>query len=387
MAVNKKQFTESEHLNIQAWELPELDGPKVHEEDALGNRRKREERRQADRRGGAPTVAEAAEPLAQEEEYVLPSAAELKAIREAAREEGYADGLSAGHEEGFKTGHAEGVTAGQESGFEAGREEGLSAAEQAIKDTKSAAETSIAAQLAQAIAACNAQEAGLENELAPVVRDLVLRLTQGLVVQSLQQSPEQIEDIVHRAIQLMPSAHERMQILLHPEDCSMLKGLGLHWLRQVDLQSDDSLSPGGCVVKTKHSLLDYTLDQRYQKQIQALLELPLEDSDGAELRALKRERFEELVSMSESVQHTSPFASDTNTSEAELPGNAETSAEGYSSNGDQQTDNQDETLSVENPENLGDDEEDAATNGNKASDTDASADSDSQAVDDDDPAQ
>lgn len=383
MAVNKKQFTEAEHLNIQAWKLPELDGPKVHEEDALGNRRKREERRQADRRGGAPTIPEADEPVELEEEYAPPSAAELQAIREAAREEGYADGLSAGQEEGFKTGHAEGHTAGQETGFEAGREEGLAAAEQEVKDTKVAAETSIAAQLAQAIAACNAHEASLEDELAPVVRDLVLRLTQGLVVQSLQQSPEQIEDIVQRAIQLMPSAHERMQILLHPEDCSMLKGLDLHWLRQVDLQSDDSLSPGGCIVKTKHSLLDYTLDQRYQKQIQALLELPLEDSNGAELRALKRERFEELVAMSESVQQTSPFASETTTHEDSIPDSTEAPEEDSSSQDDRRADNQ--ARQAEEPEDLSEeDDDDGAANGNRATDTDPSSDPDSTAVDDDD---
>ncbi|MEX1056728.1 MAG: FliH/SctL family protein, partial [Natronospirillum sp.] len=111
---------------------------------------------------------------------------------------------------------------------------------------------------------------------------------------SLQQSPEQIEEIVHQAIQLMPAAHERMDVFMHPDDISLLRGLDLHWLANVSLRVDESLSPGGCTVKTRHSLLDYSLSQRYQAQIQALLDNDLPPPDDT-LRALSLERFQTLV--------------------------------------------------------------------------------------------
>lgn len=311
MAVGKKNFTDAERLDVQAWPLPELDGPKVHEEDALGNRKAREARRKHQREphsNSAPTADTpviSTEESFSEEDYQLPSAAELQAMREEAREEGLAEGREAGHQEGYAAGHEEGVKAGHDEGYAVGHEEGLAAAREEVEREKEAARQAIARQFAQAIQAVNSHEAELETELAPVLTNLVLRMTQGLVVQSLQQTPEQTEDIVHHAMQLMPSAHERMQILLNPDDCSMLKGLDLHWLRQVDLQADEELSPGGCVVKTAHSLLDYTLDQRYQKQIQALLDQPEGQSVPEPLRTLSAERFQALVEESEAAAEVS----------------------------------------------------------------------------------
>lgn len=311
MAVGKKDFSDAERLDVQAWPLPELDGPKVHEEDALGNRKAREAKRKRQREphtSEAPTADTpviSTEESFSEEDYQLPSAAELQAMREEARAEGLAEGREVGHQEGYAAGHEEGVKAGHDEGYAVGHEEGLAAAREEVEREKEAARQAIARQFAQAIQAVNSHEAELENELAPVLTNLVLRMTQGLVVQSLQQTPEQTEDIVHHAMQLMPSAHERMQILLNPDDCSMLKGLDLHWLRQVDLQADEELSPGGCVVKTAHSLLDYTLDQRYQKQIQALLDQPEGQSVPEPLRTLSAERFQALLEESEAAADVS----------------------------------------------------------------------------------
>lgn len=311
MAVGKRRFTEAERLDIQAWPLPELDGPKVHEEDALGNRLARDARRKRRREphSGEETPAEtpviSTEETFSEEDYQLPSAAELQAMRDEARAEGLQEGREAGREEGYAVGHEEGVKAGHEEGYAAGHEEGLAAAREQVEREIEDARQAVARQFAQAIQAVNSYEADLENELAPVLTNLVLRMTQGLVVQSLQQTPEQIEDIVHQAIQLMPSAQERMQVLLNPEDCSMLKGLELHWLRQIDLQADEELSPGGCVVKTAHSLLDYTLEQRYQKQIQALLDQPEGQFVPEPLRTLSAERFKALMEESEAAADVS----------------------------------------------------------------------------------
>ncbi|TGG95977.1 hypothetical protein E4656_06155 [Natronospirillum operosum] len=302
MAVNQKGFTEAEKLNVRSWQLPDLEGPRVHEEDALGNRALREA---AMRQRGNPLAGaaddEAATGAEAEDEVVPapPSAAELQAIREAAREEGLEEGRQAGYQAGFEEGRTAGYQEGHAEGLDAGEAAGR---EQAEIDARAALDAHLQAlsqRFGQAIQALNEHEQALEQELAPVARDLILKLTQGLVVQSLQQNSEQIEDIVHQAVQLMPAAHERMRIFLHPEDCSMLKGLQLHWLEQVDLQPDDSLSPGGCLIKTHHSLLDYSLDQRYQRQIMALLDLNNGFSKAAEppeaLRSLSADRFSALL--------------------------------------------------------------------------------------------
>lgn len=299
MAVNRKGFTDSEKLEVRSWQLPDLEGPPVNEEDALGSRAEREALRQQPARTDAkqtPPADDEAEDTTPEIDP--PSAAELQAIREAAREEGLQEGRQAGHDAGYAEGYAvgeeDGRTRGYQAGYEAGQEQARQEAETALAETQ----TDLARRFGAVLQTLNEHEQALEEELAPVVRDLILRLTQGLVVQALQQAPEQIEDIVHQAFQLMPPAHERMQIFLHPDDSSMLKGQDLHWLEKVELQEDDSLSPGGCLVKTRHSLLDYSLDARYQRQIQALLEFNNGFSATevpAPLRQLSAERFRDLL--------------------------------------------------------------------------------------------
>ncbi|MCH8551274.1 MAG: hypothetical protein LAT62_05005 [Natronospirillum sp.] len=296
MAVNRKGFTNSEKLEVRSWQLPDLEGLPVNEEDALGNRAARNahhRRRREDREPPAQETSSPAEPDLQP-----PSAAELQAIRAAAREEGFAEGCKAGYEEGHAEGYETGYAAGRSEGLAAGQEEGHTQAKETADAELKATLDDLTQRFGAAIQTLNEHETSLEQELAPVLRDLVLRLTQGLVVQALQQTPEQIEDIVHQAIQLMPPAHERMQIFLHPDDCSMLKGQGLHWLEKVDLQPDNSLSPGGCQIKTRHSLLDYSLDERYQRQIQALLEMNngfATDEPPEPLRQLSAERFQALL--------------------------------------------------------------------------------------------
>lgn len=300
MAVNQKGFTEAEKLNVRSWQLPDLEGPRVHEEDALGNRALREATMR--RRGNPLAGAAGDESDAEAEDEVVPeppSAAELQAIREAARQEGLEEGREAGYQAGFEEGRTAGYQEGHAEGLDAGEAAGREQAEVEARAALDAQLQDLSQRFGQAIQALNEHEQALEQELAPVARDLILKLTQGLVVQSLQQNSEQIEDIVHQAVQLMPAAHERMRIFLHPEDCSMLKGLQLHWLEQVDLQPDDSLSPGGCLIKTHHSLLDYSLDQRYQRQIMALLDLNNGFSKAAEppeaLRSLSADRFSALL--------------------------------------------------------------------------------------------
>lgn len=264
-----KSFTTREELRVETWQLPRLDGKVVNE----------------------PVPEQTVEP--EPEEVQPPSAAELQAIRDAAREEGYNEGVSQGHAAGVEQGHEEGFQEGFEAGKAAGEQAGREAADAQATKELAAAKADFAQRFSSVINQLNAVEASLEEELTPVIRDLVLRIAQSLVVQSLRQTPEQIEQIVHQAIQLMPATHERMDINLHPDDLAILKTLDRPWLEHVALHADTTLSPGGCVIKTRHSLLDYSLQARYEQQIAALLDVDSERPPEA-LRTLSAERFKAL---------------------------------------------------------------------------------------------
>lgn len=259
-------------MHVETWHLPRLDGKVVNE-----------------------PMEESDEPEEEPEpELVPPSAAELQAIRDAAREEGYQEGLAQGHAAGVEQGHEEGF----QEGFLAGKADGEKAGLDAGAEKSSAELATLTADLTKrfglAIAALNDKEAALEAEWTPVIRDLVLRLAQSLVVDSLRHNPAQIEQMVHQAIQLMPAAHERIDISLHKDDLAIMREVNRPWLEHVQLHEDPALSPGGCTLKTRHSLLDYSLSNRYAQQVLALLDI---DSDSVpdNLRTLNVQRFAELV--------------------------------------------------------------------------------------------
>jgi flagellar assembly protein FliH len=45
---------------------------------------------------------------------------------------------------------------------------------------------------------------------------------------------------------------------------------------------DDSILPGGCRVETRNSLVDFTVEKRFQRAVQSMLEQQTDDSEGGE---------------------------------------------------------------------------------------------------------
>lgn len=309
MAVGKSKLDPGRQpeLEVRTWQLPDFEGPSINTENALGREALAEARRHQTERqktrdadsahsaGGSAGKVPDDSPEPEEPEPQPPTASELQAIREAAREDGLKEGREQGYEAGFSEGREAGHREGHEAGYAAGESEGYRAGEARANAELDAEKKALNKRFADIIARVQESEKSLENELTPVVRDLVLRLTQGLVAQNLQQSPEQIEQIVHQAIQLLPSQRQRTRVFLHPDDYSLLKSQDVHWLEQVNLHADDSLAPGGCRISTDHSLLDYTLDNRYQQQISALLEWPDAELPPESLRQFRLEEFQQWV--------------------------------------------------------------------------------------------
>ncbi len=320
MAVGKSKLDPGRHpeLEVKTWRLPDLEGPPVNAENAIGRealaeaRRQQQERLKArdaeSRSESAVESEEASEP--EEPELQPPTAAELQAIRDAARDEGLREGRETGYEAGRTEGRDAGHKEGYEAGYTAGESEGRSAGEAEAQAELEKEKQALNKRFAAIIARVQEAESALETELTPVVRDLVLHLTQGLVVQNLQQNPEQIEQIAHKAIQLLPSQRQRTRIFLHPEDYSLLKIQDVHWLEQVSLHADDTLSPGGCRLSSDHSLLDYTLDNRYQQQISALLEWPDAELPPESLRRFRLEEFQQWVQSLSEAEKPAPLANE-----------------------------------------------------------------------------
>ena len=173
----------------------------------------------------AATAGEASTPEEQAE-------AELARLREAARAEGYAEGLAAGRLEG----------------------------EQACGRMK---------QLAESFG--NTLD-NFDFRLADMVLELSLDVARQIVAGELAARPERVLDVVNQAMKQMAETSREARLLLNPEDAALVRPhleqvLDRNRLRIVE---DTRIVRGGCLIETVQGDLDATLPARWRQVVQVL---------------------------------------------------------------------------------------------------------------------
>lgn len=174
----------------------------------------------------------------------LPTAAELEAIREQARAEGYAEGL----EEGRAAGHAE--------AYQAGRVE-------AAEELQSL--RAVAASFGDALAQA-------DETIAADVLDLALHLARSMVRTAFEVRPELVIGIVREAIEYLPVLQQPAVLALNPDDIEIVRaGLG----DEIDkggwrVVADPQVARGGCKVDTASNQIDAQAAARWNRLTHAL---------------------------------------------------------------------------------------------------------------------
>jgi flagellar assembly protein FliH len=173
---------------------------------------------------------------------------ELEAIREAARQQGYAEGFEAGQ----ATGHA----SGYEDGMNLGRAE--ASAELAHLQ-------SIATEFGHAVT--QADEA-----IAGDVLELALHLAKNMVRTAFEVRPELILPVVREAVDYLPTLQQPALLILHPEDALIVRGSIGHELEKTGWRiiEDANVARGGCRIDTASNQIDAQIAARWQRLSQAL---------------------------------------------------------------------------------------------------------------------
>jgi flagellar assembly protein FliH len=173
---------------------------------------------------------------------------ELEAIREAARQQGYAEG----HEAGLATGHA----SGYEDGLAMGRQE--AAAELAHLQ-------GIAREFGDAVT--QADEA-----IAADVLELALHLAKNMVRTAFEVRPELILPVVREAIDYLPTLQQPALLILNPEDALIVRGSIGHELDKSGwrIVEDGKVARGGCRIDTASNQIDAQIASRWQRLAHAL---------------------------------------------------------------------------------------------------------------------
>jgi flagellar assembly protein FliH len=211
----------------------------------------------AERRAAEAAAAAAeAEALAHQRAMEAPPAAvapmiseeELEAIREAARQQGYAEG----HEAGLATGHA----SGYEDGLALGR------AEAAAELTHL---QGIAVEFGNAVT--QADEA-----IAADVLELALHLAKNMVRTAFEVRPELILPVVREAVDYLPTLQQPALLVLNPEDALIVRDSLGHELEKTGwrIVEDGNVARGGCRIDTASNQIDAQIASRWQRLALAL---------------------------------------------------------------------------------------------------------------------
>lgn len=174
--------------------------------------------------------------------------AELRRLREQAREAGAAEG----RREGLAQGQAEGYAAGLAAG-------------QAAVQEQAARLGALAQALPQALQR-------LEGELATTLVALALDVARQVVHRTFEAEPQWIVPLVQDLLHAEPALQGDPRLLLHPDDIVLvtaalgpqLQDAGWH------LRADDAIGRGGCTVLAASGSQDATLETRWQRVIAPL---------------------------------------------------------------------------------------------------------------------
>ena len=211
-----------------------------------------------------------------EERSVKPmTAEELEAIHNQAVEEGRREGYEAGKQEGMDQGAREGYRVGYDEGLAAGREageqKGLEEARERVDEQQQRLEQFLDALLNPIERQREATEAALLN--------LVMAVSRSVIHRELKLNSAQIGDVLRRAVDSLPDPDEHIRIHVHPDDADSVRHAVEALEGRATVHTDDTLHPGGCRVENSHSLVDFTVEKRFQKVVQQMLDAQLGDDE------------------------------------------------------------------------------------------------------------
>ena len=205
------------------------------------------------------------------------TAEELEAIHNQAVEEGYREGFEAGKKEGMDQGAREGYRVGYNEGLAAGREageqQGLEESSEQIRQQQERLEALMASLLKPIEQEREATEAALMN--------VVTALSRAVIHRELQLDSSQIGVLTRRALAMLPQSDAAIRIHVHPDDLEQVSETVEHIEGRASVTSDEQIMPGGCLVENSQSLVDFTVEKRFQKIVQQMLDTQLGD-DSAE---------------------------------------------------------------------------------------------------------
>jgi len=193
-------------------------------------------------------------------EKIKPLTAEdIEKIRQQAYDAGFEEGRVAGVE----SGRLEGVDIGKKEGLEQGLQQGLSDGQAEINNQVSHL-SGLCAQLVEPLA----QQQKLVEQ---AILNVAMAVSRAVVHRELRVDSSTILAALPCVLKDLPKADNGFILTLNPADQDVVQSALGKLGSNIELKLDPSMTVGGCFLKTSSQLVDYTIEKRFQKTVQVML--------------------------------------------------------------------------------------------------------------------
>lgn len=172
--------------------------------------------------------------------------------------------------------HRDTFEKGLQTGLARGRQEGAAAARQRCEDeAREAARAAggfAAERMARLVETFEAEFSAMESRLADKTLDLAVSIAEKVLLREIRSDSHGILPVVLECLAMLPNETNEMVIRLHPSDLDVLQSIDGDRFSEFSprWQPDESIKPGGCHVETDHTVIDASLETRWQRSLAAI---------------------------------------------------------------------------------------------------------------------
>lgn len=199
-----------------------------------------------------------------QEKIKPPTAEQIESITKQAYEAGFEEGYRDGQDKGFETGSAEGRKEGLETGHKEGYDQGLAKAQTEINQ-KLAQLESLMRQLVNPI---SMQQQLVEEAMLNVA----VALSRAVIHRELSLDSSSLSLTLSQVIEELPALDAGAHLRINAQDREVVESVLSGMNASLELINDASVQAGGFLLKTASQLIDYTVQKRFQKAVQGMLD-------------------------------------------------------------------------------------------------------------------
>lgn len=158
---------------------------------------------------------------------------------------------------------------GYAEGFEQGRLQAEQDAQRRLESYLQGQGQETAQRLAQVIASAGAQMEEAAQQMARSVLELGCEVARSVLRQELSVNPNVLQPLIREALSVLAEQGKAASVRLHPLDLDMMgDALRAEFASlSLVLVPDAGLSPGGCLVSSAGTVVDATLQGRWQRAL------------------------------------------------------------------------------------------------------------------------